>query len=115
MGAQSSAGRGLVNLRPRERIGQSYPAGRDAHKIHPCRVEQIVSVKINPSLVMMRECTLYNDQDTDCVIRVTAATPQRQSNPTPSHSFRARHKVAIAIYDIVTTSELGKLTCHDHP
>jgi len=55
MGAQSSAGRGLVNLRPRERIGQSYPAGRDAHKIHPCRVEQIVSVKINPSLVMMRE------------------------------------------------------------
>jgi len=56
MGAQSSAGRGLVNLRPRERIGQSYPAGRDAHKIHPCRVEQIVSVKINPSLVMMREC-----------------------------------------------------------
>ena len=58
MGAQSSAGRGLVNLRPRERIGQSYPAGRDAHKIHPCRVEQIVSVKINPSLVMMRECLM---------------------------------------------------------
>ena len=58
MGAQSSAGRGLVNLRPRERIGQSYPAGRDAHKIHPCRVEQIVSVKINPSLVMMRECLI---------------------------------------------------------
>ena len=60
MGAQSSAGRGLVNLRPRERIGQSYPAGRDAHKIHPCRVEQIVSVKINPSLVMMRECPILH-------------------------------------------------------
>ena len=30
MGAQSSAGRGLVNLRPRERIGQSFPAGKDA-------------------------------------------------------------------------------------
>ena len=55
MGAQSSAGRGLVNLRPRERIGQSYPAGKDARWIHPCRMEQIDSVKINPSLVMMRE------------------------------------------------------------
>ena len=61
MGAQSSAGRGLVNLRPRERIDQSYPAGRDAHEIHPCRVELIVSVKINPSLVMMRECRLHQD------------------------------------------------------
>ena len=58
MGAQSSAGRGLVNLRPRERIGQSYPAGKDACWIHPCRMEQIDSVKINPSLVMMRECAL---------------------------------------------------------
>merc|ERR1712018_417589 len=58
MGVQSSAGRGLVNLRPWERIGQSYPAGRDAHKIHPCRVEQIVSIKINPSLVIMRECQI---------------------------------------------------------
>ena len=55
MGAQSSPGRGLVNLRSRERIGQSYPAGRDARLIHPCRMEQIDSVKINPSLVMMRE------------------------------------------------------------
>ena len=53
--AQSSPGRGLVNLRSRERIGQSYPAGRDARLIHPCRMEQIDSVKINPSLVMMRE------------------------------------------------------------
>ena len=59
MGAQSSAGRGLVNLRPRERIGQSYPAGKDARWIHPCRMEQIDSVKFNPSLVMMRECTVH--------------------------------------------------------
>ena len=59
MGAQSSAGRGLVNLRPRERIGQSYPAGKDARWIHPCRMEQIDSVKINPSLVMMREYQIY--------------------------------------------------------
>ena len=26
--------------------------------MHPCRVEQIDSVKINPSLVMMRECII---------------------------------------------------------
>ena len=57
MGAQSSPGRGLVNLRSRERIGQSYPAGRDARLIHPCRMELIDSVKINPSLLMMLECT----------------------------------------------------------
>ena len=61
MGAQSSAGRGLVNLRPRERIDQSYPAGRDAHEIHPCRMEQIDSVKINPSLVVMRECNFLKE------------------------------------------------------
>ena len=34
-------------------------------------------------------------QDTDCVIRVTAATPRRQSSPTLNHTFRLRHKVAI--------------------
>ena len=45
--------------------------------------------------------SMCNDQDTDCVIRVTAATPRRQSNPTPSHTFRARHKVPI--FDIVAT------------
>ena len=56
MGAQSSPGRVLGNLAPRERIGQSYPAGKDARLIHPCRMEQIDSVKINPSLIMMREC-----------------------------------------------------------
>ena len=42
-------------------------------------------------------------QDTDCVIRVTAATPRRQSNPTPSHTFRARHKVPNTIFNIVAT------------
>ena len=50
-----SLGRGLENPVSRDRIGQYYPAGRDGHQIHPCRVEQIDSVKINPSLVMMRE------------------------------------------------------------
>ena len=47
MGAQSSPGRVLGNLAPRERIGQCYPAGKDARIIHPCRMEQIDSVKIN--------------------------------------------------------------------
>ena len=55
MGAQSSPGRISGNLAPRERIGQSYPAGKDARLIHPCRLGQIDSVKINPFLVMMRE------------------------------------------------------------
>ena len=58
MGAQFSAGRVLENLIPRDRIGQYSPAGRDGHQIHPCRVRWIDSVKINPSLVMMRECVL---------------------------------------------------------
>ena len=56
-----SLGIGLENPVSRDRIGQYYPAGRDGHQIHPCRVEQIDSVKINPSLVMMREWTLYNN------------------------------------------------------
>ena len=56
MGAQSSAGRVLVNLVSRDRIGQYYLAGRDGHQIHPRRVDWIDSVKINPSLAMMREC-----------------------------------------------------------
>ena len=34
---------------------QCYPVGKDARLIHPCRMEHIDSVKINPSLVMMRE------------------------------------------------------------
>ena len=34
---------------------QYYLAGRDGHQIHPCRVDWIDSVKINPFLVMMRE------------------------------------------------------------
>ena len=55
MVAELSAGRVLENLVSRDRIGEYYPAGRDGHQIHPCRVEQIDSVKINPSLVMMRE------------------------------------------------------------
>ena len=50
-----SLGRGLVNLASRERIGQSFPACKDTRQMHPCRMEQIDSVKINPSLVMMRE------------------------------------------------------------
>ena len=58
MGAQFSPGRVLGNLAPRDRIGQSYPAGKDARLIHPCRMEHIDSVKINPSLVMMRECAM---------------------------------------------------------
>ena len=48
-------GIGLENLASRDRIGQYYPAGRDGHQIHPRRVDRIDSVKINPSLVMMRE------------------------------------------------------------
>ena len=48
-------GIGLGNLVSRDRIGQYYSAGRDGHQIHPRRVTQIGSVKINPSLVMMRE------------------------------------------------------------
>ena len=31
--------------------------------MHPCRMEQIDSVKINPSLVMMRECGVWGVQD----------------------------------------------------
>ena len=58
MGAQFSAGRVLENLISRDRIGQYSPAGRDGHQIHPCRVRWIDSVKINPSLVMMRECII---------------------------------------------------------
>ena len=56
MGAQSSAGRVLENPVSRDRIGHYCPPGRDGHQIHPRRVERIDSVKINPSLVMMREC-----------------------------------------------------------
>ena len=41
-----------------DRIGHYCPPGRDGHQIHPGRVERIDSVKINPSLVMMRECTV---------------------------------------------------------
>ena len=63
MGAQFSAGRVLENLIPRDRIGQYSPAGRDGHQIHPCRVRWIDSVKINPSLVMMRECKLYTREE----------------------------------------------------
>ena len=58
MGAQSSAGRVLENPVSRDRIGQYWPPGRDGHQIHPGRVEHIDSVKINPSLVMMREWTI---------------------------------------------------------
>ena len=61
MGAQSSPGRVLGNPAPRDRIGQCCPVGKDARLIHPCRMEQIDSVKINPSLVMMRECFMYWD------------------------------------------------------
>ena len=53
-------GTGLENLVSRDRIGQYYLAGRDGHQIHPCRVDWIDSVKINPSLVMKRECTMWN-------------------------------------------------------
>ena len=50
-----SLGRVLGNPVSRDRIGQYYPAGRDGQQIHPRRVVLIDSVKINPSLVMMRE------------------------------------------------------------
>ena len=54
-----SLGRGLENLGSRDRIGQYYSASRDGHQIHPRRMTQIDSVKINPSLVMMRECQMF--------------------------------------------------------
>ena len=38
---------------------QYYSAGRNGHQIHPFRVERIDSVKINPSLVMMREWEIH--------------------------------------------------------
>ena len=50
-------GTGLENLVSRERIGQYCSASRDGHQIHPRRVERIDSVKINSSLLMMREWT----------------------------------------------------------
>ena len=55
MGAQLSAGRVLENLVSRDRSDQYYPAGRDGQQIHPSRVEQIDSVKINPSLLLMTD------------------------------------------------------------
>ena len=58
MGAHFSAGRVLENLGSRDRIGQYYSASRDGHQIHPRRMTRIDSVKINPSLVMMRECAM---------------------------------------------------------
>ena len=51
-------GTGLENLGSRDRIGQYYSAGRDGHQIHPLRVTRIDSVKINPSLEMIRECIM---------------------------------------------------------
>ena len=57
MGVQSSPGRVLANLVPRDRIGQCYSVGRDARWILPCGQGRIDSVKINPSLLMMREFT----------------------------------------------------------
>ena len=56
MAVHFSAGRALENLGSRDRIGQYCSASRDGHQIHPLRVTRIDSVKINPSLVMMREC-----------------------------------------------------------
>ena len=53
-----SLGIGLENPVSRDRIGQYYPAGRDGQQIHPRRVVLIDSVKINPSLVMMREWSM---------------------------------------------------------
>ena len=55
MAVHFSAGRALENLGSRDRIGQYCSASRDGHQIHPLRVTRIDSVKINPSLVMMRE------------------------------------------------------------
>ena len=60
MGAQSSAGRVSENLVSRDRIGQYYLAGRDGHQIHPRRLDWIDCVKINPSLVMIRECRMQH-------------------------------------------------------
>ena len=51
-------GTGLENLGSRDRIGQYYSASRDGHQIHPRRMTRIDSVKINPPLVMMRECDM---------------------------------------------------------
>ena len=59
MAVHFSAGRALENLGSRDRIGQYYSASRDGHQIHPRRVTWIDSVKINPSLVMMRECIVF--------------------------------------------------------
>ena len=58
-------GTGLENLGSRDRIGQYYSASRDGHQIHPHRVTWIDSVKINPSLVMMRECKIQLVQFTN--------------------------------------------------
>ena len=56
MGAHFSAGRVLENLGSRDRIDQYYSASREGHQTHPRRMTRIDSVKINPSLVTMREC-----------------------------------------------------------
>ena len=57
-----SLGIGLENPVSRDRIGQYYPVGRDGHQIHPRRVELNDSVKINLSLVMMRECDILSGE-----------------------------------------------------
>ena len=79
----------------------------------------IICLLLFDSHVMCNDhCALCNDQEQDCVIRVTAATPQRrQSNPTPSHTFRVRHKVVvvvtITIFDIITMMSITiSLTNH---
>ena len=60
MGVQSSPGRVLANLVPGDRIGQCYSVGRDARWILPCGQGRIDSVKINPSLLMMREWIIWS-------------------------------------------------------
>ena len=74
-------GTGLENLGSRDRIGQYYSASRDGHQIHPRRVIRIGSVKINPSLVMMREWILFchananysSGQSDTCVVVLLAS------------------------------------------
>ena len=87
MGAHFSAGRVLENLGSRDRIGQYYSASRDGHQIHPRRMTRIDSVKINPSLVMMRECgILINNRPEYGMVTIyvlyNAIPPQTKPNQT---------------------------------
>ena len=86
MGAHFSAGRVLENLGSRDRIDQYYSVSRDGHQVHPRRMTRIDSVKINPSLVMVREWFLQ---------KLLTQTARRQSLPSSRGGLKYNYPIHV--------------------